>query len=937
MKKKILFSILTTVVVGLAIYIFKIQPEENAENSREKHKLFMQNSPFKDTKNLSRKERKALSLPPNAYYEREYELTMNPKTGFPTPYVLNPIDISPFLGKGLPGNGSSLWTERGPFNTGGRTRVVFYDPNDVGANNGDGINYNKVFAGGVGGGLWVNNDITNANSPWTIIPGIIAGANVNCYAIDPNNTQIMYIGTGEQYTSGASVGNGIYKTTDGGATWTSLNVQPAGIGTTTIVNDIFKAGIFFVNDLIVRNVNGSSELYAGIGSTIYDSPNFNISNPNSILGAQNAGLYRSADNGATWSRIENTSMAYTFAGEQFFIAPNDFEIGADNTLYFGSISSRATNMGGGRIFSSVDGLNWTLARQITNSNRVELATSKTNANLIYVATQASGNQADLYITNDKFTSILPLNEPDDADNSIPASDFTRGQAFYDLVIEVSPVNDQQVYVGGINLHRSGSGGLSWDHVSKWSNNPNLNTKNVPFIHADIHGFTFHPVNRDQAVIGSDGGVSYATSLADATFITSAIETRNLGYNVTQFYYGSIYINGAANGDDLIGGSQDNGTLGKVNALAGNNIFNEVLGGDGAYTQIDKDGVYAIVSTQYENHRYINFPSLNGGYCITNNCNDGSKGDFINVAELDDNLDVLYSNSRTFSNNNGISVCQLLPSTAACTTITNGLISGNRPTALKVSPFTTNSTKLYIGTEFGNLIRVDGANDFTPTWNGIGSSQFVGSISDIEFGSSEQEIFVTMHNYGVQSIWYTSDGGTTWAGKEGNLPDMPVKSILKNPLLGEEVIIGTELGVWATGDFNSPNPTWFPIINGMTNVKVLDLDLRASDNTILATTHGRGMFTGTFTTAGFADVLNNRNIVSIYPTVNNGAFNINALVVSNEMNVSIYNLSGQQVYADRLRLTGSEQRITAGNLKDGIYLVKTVVNGLSQTTKIVIKN
>ena len=84
------------------------------------------------------------------------------------------------------------------------------------------------------------------------------------------------------------------------------------------------------------------------------------------------------------------------------------------------------------------------------------------------------------------------------------------------------------------------------------------------------------------------------------------------------------------------------------------------------------------------------------------------------------------------------------------------------------------------------------------------------MSDIEFGASELEIYLTMHNYGVNNIWYTNDGGITWAQKDGNLPDIPVKAILQNPFVPNEVIIGTQLGIYSTTDFDSVNPTWTAI-------------------------------------------------------------------------------------------------------------------------------
>jgi len=889
----------TLLIIAITVLTYSCDRKTEIEKSRETHKEFLENSPFAATKNLSKEKRKELRLPPNAYNEHLWELTMNPRLGIPTPFLVDAANIQ----EGAPGTASTPWTERGPFNTAGRTRVAFFDLNDVGANNGDGVDYNRVFAGGVGGGLWVNENVLSPSSSWTIVPGIAGDLSVNCYAIDPNDTQTIYIGTGEQYTLGAAVGNGVYKSTDGGLTWNNVNITPAGPGNLSGTGSLFDSGIFFVNDIIVRDNNGSSEVYVGVGSTVYATPNGNIGNPSNFLGSFNSGLYRSTNAGTTWNRIENPSMSYTFSGVTAYVNPNDFEIGTDNTLYFGSIASQGIGQGGGRIYSSTNGLNWTLEQTIPQTDRVELATSSSNANLIYIAAEGAGG-ADLYVSNNKLASITPLNEPNDADNSISPTDFTRGQAFYDLVIEVDPTNDQIIYAGGIDTFRSFNGGSSWSQISKWSENPNLNTLNVPFVHADIHELTFRPGNSDQAVIGSDGGVSYASSLSSASFSAGAVSNRNNGFNITQFYYGDIAATDVADGDDLAGGTQDNGSqiVNDANASSLSTFF-DPIGGDGAYTAIDGAGNYAILSVTSSTHFRVNWPipananinSLFGSgqlYII----NQGNGGDFINVAELDKNLDYFYANNRNFAGANSILQCQLFQNSSNCTDLTNGLISGSRPTAMKISPYTSISSKLFIGTANSRLIRVDNANSAFPTWTEITGNQFLGSVSDIEFGTTEQEIFVTMHNYGVQSIWYSNNGGITWSGKEGNLPDIPVKTILKNPLLNEEVIIGTEEGIFVTGDFNSISPNWIQTNNGMTSVRVVDLDLRVSDNTILASTHGRGMFTGTFTTLGFDEVSSNNDQVHLFPSSNNGIFNLTSDAVLNDASIAIYTISGQEIYS-----------------------------------------
>ena len=113
-----------------------------------------------------------------------------------------------------------------------------------------------------------------------------------------------------------------------------------------------------------------------------------------------------------------------------------------------------------------------------------------------------------------------------------------------------------------------------------------------------------------------------------------------------------------------------------------------------------------------------------------------------------------------------------------------------------------SSTLMVGLENGRVLKVENANTANPQWTNLSDSQFLGSVSDIEFGKDENHIFVTFYNYGVESIWYSSDGGENWSAKEGDLPDLPVYNILQSPLDEDEVIIGTELGVWFTNNFSS---------------------------------------------------------------------------------------------------------------------------------------
>ena len=106
--------------------------------------------------------------------------------------------------------------KRGPTNVGGRTKTAMFDPNDS--------SNKKVFAGGVSGGLFVNEDISDADSEWKMIEGIPKNLAVSSITYDPNDKKTFYVGTGEIYTRGDALGNGLWKSSDGGITWTNALV-----------------------------------------------------------------------------------------------------------------------------------------------------------------------------------------------------------------------------------------------------------------------------------------------------------------------------------------------------------------------------------------------------------------------------------------------------------------------------------------------------------------------------------------------------------------------------------------------------------------------------------------------------------------------------------------------------------------------------------------
>ncbi len=953
-------------LILLSVFIIALNKQDKTSSTSisneeivEIHKQNLSKSPFRESLKLSKAERKAAGIPPNKYFEEEYELTMNPILGRPTfenlDDIRNKIKImaaSKAPGDGIDGN----WESRGPDNFGGRTRAVMFDPNDP--------TNETVFAGGVSGGLWKNTQISNANSAW-IRMDIPSNLNISSIAYDPNNTSVFYVGTGESYVNGDVNGDGVWKSEDAGETWTNVfggisgpttfesasnitvnnpseiagdyisvpttnfgstitsvitadlvlandssgvptegcnalgedatgkialirrgscnftvkvkNAQDAGAVGVIVMNnidgspipmggndptitipavmiskadgDLIEAalgsgtvnaslnpisgtftgnlvpGIQHINDIKIKDNAGVSEIYVAAGEAFYKS-----ANAATFLGGPEMGLYKSVDGGASWIELD---LPLTTGGNKH--EPNDIEIGADGTIWVSTEESAIYGDGGGKIFSSADGVNFSDVFTVPGGERTQIAVSSQNAGTIYVLAEIDGGVSMLRTTDGFAGAPENMALPNDADPGIPANDFTRGQAFYDLLLDVDPSNDQILYAGGIDLFKSLNAGASWSQFSHW-----FGGYGFQFGGPDQHMTAFAHNNPDRVVFGNDQGVFFSDDGG-----TTLVERTN-GYITTQWYtLGVAPTTAFSGGDYIVGGLQDNGTLIFQGASPGVNSAIRAYGGDGAFSFFDQDGSDQYFIRNFIYNRAINLFDLGTSTNVTINDENSSVGFFINPQALDSNLDILYSN---YSSGSSIAI-RRYAGIKAQNTIVKTVLSDpelvSSATALTVSPYTTTSSTLLVGTILGDILKVENA-DTTPTWTNIETGNIiVGSISDLEFGADENEIFATVHNYGVQSIWYTNDGGATWTGKEGDLPDMPVKAIMQSPLNPEEVIIGTELGVWYTQDFSSTSPSWFPAFNGMSNVKVTDIDLR-DDNAVFASTYGRGVFSGEFT-------------------------------------------------------------------------------------------
>ncbi|MCB2380024.1 T9SS type A sorting domain-containing protein [Hymenobacter sp. BT635] len=750
------------------------------------------------------------------------------------------------------------WVERGPNNVAGRIRALVVDPADATGN--------TVWVGAAGGGLWktTTGALTTPVS-WQSVDNFFANLAVTAIAFNPLNPDIMYFGTGEGYYNADAVrGLGIWKSTDHGVTWTQLSSTAR------------SANFQYVLKLVVHPVTG--DVYA----------------------ATRGGLFRSANGGTSWEKVlgAGTGAVSNRAA--------DIEIGADNKIY--------AAMGvqeGDAIYRSTTGNagSWTNLNTQTNSGlptsgyeRIELACAPSDANRVYALFQDVNNAIlDIFRSNDGGATWTALNKPR-WENS---DDFTRGQAWYDLSIGVSPSNPNQIYIGGVDLFRTLDANATpvvWSQASYWSRSKT----NPGYVHADQHTVTFASNDGSKAYFGCDGGVFLTENAFPATGEV-VFRQRNNGLNVTQFYAAAIH---PTNRNYFLAGAQDNGSQ-RFNA-AGLSSTAEASGGDGAFCFIDEDDpTFQFTSYVYSNY----FRSSNSGATfprITNNNN----GSFINPTDYDSKSNTMYAGSTA-------GTMFVWPNATTSNTTRSMALPAGSGSVTHVTVSKVQDNRVFVGTSNGKVLRIDDAlaeAPATPTFTEIRAG--IGSVSCVAAEpGNDNHLLVTYSNYGVTSVWETRNGGTTWRSVEGNLPDMPVRWALFDPANPLRAMLATELGVWSTDNLDAPDVAWDPANTGMANVRVDMLRMRTSDKQIVAATHGRGLYTTDVFVAlanKNAVAVNNKFISSAYPNPFVQTLNVElSQAAASGATISLSDMQGRVVYktevktADRLLKLNVPSSLSAG--------------------------
>lgn len=723
----------------------------------------------------------------------------------------------------------AIWRSRGPNNVGGRTRAILIDESDP--------TRNRIWVGGVSGGIWRTEDITQANPEWEKLGFYFESTSIGDLAQDPNDHQTVYAGTGESYT-GDFQGVGIYKTTDNGQSWTLLP---------STTNSNFQ----YINELYVHS---NSDIYAATSV---------------------GGVFRSTDGGGVWEKILGTSLSGANSNDFHDIIFNEvsqtFYASNDNSVFKSTTGARGewTNIG-----TSKPGFP-------TNLNRAELAVCPSDPDIIYVLGAIGQAASNTVVSNNGGETWTESLSPGFG------SDFTNGQAWYDLEIAVDPASCRRVLAGGVPMMESHDQGLNWGSIGDGQ------------IHVDHHFIHFDHKKPGRVFYGNDGGIWVSNNAG------INISSKNEGYVTTQFYCAAIHPD--AGSPYLLGGTQDNNTLQITEP--GLSPANSVWGGDGVFCFIDQNEPdIQIVSSQ------------NGNYGLSTDGGDdfgfgaSIDGAFINRSGYDDEANILYGQIES----GGFFRWNINTSSVEEVDVSGQSLSVS---AVKVDPHVPN--RVYFGGASGRVVRVDNAHEGNPV-QGTLIADLPGSASVSSVYMDKQtpdHMLISLFNYGasLKNVWVTYNAGADWEAIEGDLPDMPVRWAIFDPANHDRVMLATEAGIWTTDDVNGDFTHWSPPNpdNGMPFVRVDMLVMRDSDKVVLGATHGRGLMT--------TDVFSSPASVIVSQPI---AYEGQSLIIDGS-----HSVNAQSYHWDLGdNTTSSQQKITHAYTEPGTYTISLTINGVITNTR-----
>lgn len=696
----------------------------------------------------------------------------------------------------------------------------------------NGTDTSTMYVGTPAGGVWKTID---GGSTWSSKGEDLPNLGVSDIAIDPSNTNVLYLASGDT-DGGQNRSLGVFKSTNGGDTWALT-----GLAYTLGQN--------------------------GLTTKLLIDPN----NTNTVFATTFSSIKRTTDGGTTWTDVHTDSNANF----------NDivYKKGSNSVLY-------ATSRTGKFYISKDSGGSWSEASSPSNS-RLDIALTDDDPNLIITL----DNGGVLRKSTDEGTTWLTI-------STIPGFESQGG---YNVSVAISPINKDLIIAGGIEGWRSSDGGTNWENylVGYW-----IPGQPFFYVHSDHHDMKFIP-GTNTAFSLNDGGIFRGNAAIDTPW-----DDLSSGLAITQYYN----VSGTPqDSGKLIIGAQDN----DVAVYDGATFVGQNAGSDGVeglwdYSNsniawscsqsgrmertLDNFATTSTISTpsgapfvwQLEIHPTIP-TTIFGGF-----------GDIYASTDRGDNWGNLYSNA--------------------------GVID-----AISISP--SNPDVIYVSGYDGFKVATDGGG--LGSWKDVTLPQ-TGLVKSIEVHpTNPEEIYIAYAGYKAGKVYRSTDSGVSWTNITGSLPNIPThKIIYKTGSTDGELFLATDLGV-----FHRTNTSgdWTRLGNGLPNVIVYDIEIHYGTEMLRAATFGRGVWEIPVSDA-VLNIEDNKlpfDAVTLYPNpTKNKEFTIQLNKLEGESNITIYNIIGGIV--KDYETTSTQEIVDLNGFSQGLYLVNIRNKGRRIVKRIIIK-
>ena len=658
-----------------------------------------------------------------------------------------------------------------------------------------------IFLGAAGGGIWKSSD-----GGATFVPVFDKHIqSIGAITFDPNNPDnVIWAGTGETWTrNSVSVGDGIYKSTDGGLNWTNMGLPKSDRISSIIVDP-----------------RDSNNVWVGVLGALWGD-------------SEERGIYNSKDGGKTWNKVHYIDNKTGCS--DLVIDPSN-----PNVMYASYWEFRRTawsfNSGGNSsgLFKTTDGgKTWNKIHNgfpVGKLGRIAIAVAPSDVNILYSVIECEkDSEKGLYKSEDAGKSWKHLN-----------SDFALVvRPFYFSRITIDPKNPDIVYKGGLNGSISRDGGKTF--------------KNLGAMHSDIHDILVDPIDTNRIYVGTDGGMYRSWNNGSTLDIV-----KNLP--ISQYYHITLDTEEPYN---IYGGLQDNGSWygpsksdGGIEARDWNSvgygdgfrvlkhptkkiIYSEMQGAENIWRyNLETKELKTIQPLQEKNQVKLRFnwntPIVTG---IHNPDRIYAGSQFVHASDdmgaswkiispdltTNDKLKMNQENSGGLSKDN----------------------SGaeNHCTLFTIAESPLSKDIIWAGADDGTIqITLDSGK----TWKNV-TANIIGlpkntwcyhiEASNFSKGSAYAVFEGHTNNDMNTYVYKTIDFGTTWTSIVTKDIDGFARCIQEDYVNENLLFLGTEKGLYITVDGGK---NWSKFENNMPAVAVMHLDLHKKTNDLVMATHGRGV-------------------------------------------------------------------------------------------------